>query len=357
MSEITAASDALRKRLRRQEATTLRDVATLHRTAVAELRLALAVAVRDLAGVAAGDASRDAAGRLTEAGMKRLAEQRLRTLLPQAEATYARFAQAAGRTIVTAQIDVVAAAQDDVRRLVLASIGPAPAGAVLPFSVLPQGALLELAGTLSPGSPLRALLDGYGQRVASTIERELIGGIAAGRNPRDVARRIMRQVGSGERARLLTTARTEMLRSHREAMRRAMQANSRIVKGWRWSAARDTRTCLACLAMDGRVFKLERPMPAHVSCRCQLSPITVSWRDLGYDVADLPPPETGRAWFDRQPMAVQRSMLGERAYAAYADGDLDLGAFIAYRLSRQWGSSVTQRPVGQVLGTSRRKAA
>ena len=350
MSEITAASDALRKRLRRQEATTLRAVATLHREAVAALR-------RDLLAVTARITEAATAGEtVSEAWLYR--EARYRTLVAQADATYARFAQAAGRTIVTAQIDVVAAAQDDVRQLVLASVGPAPAGAVLPFSVLPQGALLELAGTLSPGSPLRVLLDGYGQRVAAVIEQELIGGIASGRNPRDVARRIISQVGSGERARLLTTARTEMLRSHREAMRRTMQANSRIVNGWRWSAARDTRTCLACLALDGRVFKLERPMPAHPSCRCSLLPVTASWRDLGYDVPDLPPPETGRVWFDRQAVAVQRSMLGERAYAAYSEGDLDLAAFVGYRFSRQWGPSVTQRPVGQVLGTVRgRKAA
>ncbi len=349
MSEITAASDALRKRLRRQESITLRAVATLHREAVAALRRELlAVTARIMEAATAGET-------ISEAWLYR--EARYRALVAQAEATYARFAQAAGRTIVTAQIDVIAAAQDDVRRLVLASIGPAPAGAVLPFSVLPQGALLELAGTLSPGSPLRGLLDGYGQRVAAAIEQELIGGIAAGRNPRDVARRIIRQVGNGERARLLTTARTEMLRSHREAMRRTMQANSRIVKGWRWSSARDVRVCLACLAMDGRIFKLERPMPSHVSCRCAIHPVTVSWRDLGYDVADLPPPETGRAWFDRQAVAVQRSMLGERAYAAYAGGDIDLSSFVTYRFSPQWGPSVTQRPVGAVLGTVRRRAA
>ena len=50
-------------------------------------------------------------------------------------------------------------------------------------------------------------------------------------------------------------------------------------------------------------------------------------------------------------------MLGERAFVAYSEGDIDLAAFVTYRFSQQWGPSVTQRPVGQVLGTARRRKA
>ncbi|HEX5083570.1 MAG TPA: minor capsid protein, partial [Blastocatellia bacterium] len=95
--------------------------------------------------------------------------------------------------------------------------------------------------------------------------------MALGRNPRAIARQIREGLG-GNMVRALTIARTETLRVYRQASLQNYQANSDIVAGYYWRSSRSRRSCGACIALDGTFHPLDRPMRAHVRCRCTMIP-------------------------------------------------------------------------------------
>src|SRR5699024_7252160 len=109
-----------------------------------------------------------------------------------------------------------------------------------------------------PGSPVRAILDGYAAPVRDAIEQNLVEGMASGQGSRTIIRNIEDQVQVGySQARLEALVRTETMRAYRGAQLEHYRAAG--VQHWRWNAAKSRRTCLACLAMDGRVFPITQP--------------------------------------------------------------------------------------------------
>lgn len=149
-----------------------------------------------------------------------------------------------------------------------------------------------------------------------------------------------------------TIARTETHRAYRSASLQVMNDNKHLLKGWRWSSARDRRTCAACLALDGRIFQTDVPMKGHPNCRCSMAPVTKTWKELGYDVPEpMIVQETGAAWLKKQAPSVQRQILGNAAQAEYASGAVQLNDFVRLRQSRVWGSSYTR---GSLQGAQER---
>ena len=70
------------------------------------------------------------------------------------------------------------------------------------------------------------------------------------------------------------------------------RANSDVISQEVWTATLDTRTCAQCRALDGTKWAIgEGPIPpAHWgSCRCVRVPLLKSWRQLGFNIDDLPP--------------------------------------------------------------------
>jgi len=83
-------------------------------------------------------------------------------------------------------------------------------------------------------------------------------------------------------------ARTEIMRASVATQKAIYDANQDILKGMEHISTLDARTCLACAVRDGNVyyFKKNPPTvgdipPIHPLCRCVLSPITKSWKELG----------------------------------------------------------------------------
>lgn len=133
------------------------------------------------------------------------------------------------------------------------------------FAQAPKAAVENLVGALGDGSPLRGVLGRYGIEGAAVIERELIAGLVAGEPIAKVARRMRGAVG-GNLDKALQIARSETLRAYRNASLKNGQANAEYLSGWEWVASKSARTCLACTALDGQFFPLEKPQPAHVNC-------------------------------------------------------------------------------------------
>ncbi len=86
--------------------------------------------------------------------------------------------------------------------------------------------------------------------------------------------------------------------------------------------------------MDG-----PRP-PQHVGCRCTTVPVCKSWKELGFDFAEMPASEraamNGRVpdtvtygqWLRGQSRATQELALGKRKAQLFRSGQLGIGDFI-----------------------------
>lgn len=72
---------------------------------------------------------------------------------------------------------------------------------------------------------------------------------------------------------------------------RFYDANSELLKGWRFVATLDGRTSDICKANDGKVFPIGSGpvLPLHIGERSRSSPVTKSWRELGIDFDEISP--------------------------------------------------------------------
>lgn len=93
-----------------------------------------------------------------------------------------------------------------------------------------------------------------------------------------------RQANAGNFYRTEMIARTEILRSSNLGAHAIYDANADVVKGWRYSATLDDRTCPICSPLDGKEYALDETAnipPKHPNCRCSDVPVLLDAVDLG----------------------------------------------------------------------------
>ena len=116
-----------------------------------------------------------------------------------------------------------------------------------------------------------------------------------------------------------------------------------VVKGTQWMVAFDLQTCLRCAALDGKTWNLEgspvghsMPLPQpyiHEGCRCVKSPVSKTWKELGFDLDEMPPSTKAtmfgpvseelnyEEWFHKHvPEELKKRYLGDHLFALYQDG-------------------------------------
>lgn len=160
------------------------------------------------------------------------------------------------------------------------------------------------------------------------MHAELIRGVAARSNPRQVADRMLERVEgrfNGGLARTLVISRTELLDAHRAGGAAAHDANAELLAGWVWLCHLGPRTCRACIGKHGTLHPVSEPGPlGHQQCRCSRQPRVKSWADLGVEgLDDLEPPDAlpdADVFFRSLPVADQKAILGERGYALWKSG-------------------------------------
>lgn len=144
---------------------------------------------------------------------------------------------------------------------------------------------------------------------------------------------------------------SEFMRAANERRLDSFRKNSRLIKGVRWLGTLDAHCCVICGALDGAEWDLEgNPLgdhgfpfhtpPLHPDCRCVLSPVPKSFRDLGIDI-DEPDegqrlscngPIAGRTTFQdflrqQSPEFVERVLGRERA-ELFLSGKLAIRDFV-----------------------------
>ena len=120
------------------------------------------------------------------------------------------------------------------------------------------------------------------RKSAGTLRRILVDGMAAGENPRQVARRMMDELDM-TKVQATRIARTEMIRAHAEGQLDAFERMG--IKGVsgdvEFSATKtlsgdfDSKVCPLCQELDGKVMTIREArgvIPVHPNCRCAWKP-------------------------------------------------------------------------------------
>lgn len=273
-----------------------------------------------------------------------LRERRLAQLIDQVKTQIDRFGQIA--TAVTSREQEAAvqlAVQQTHQTLVLIAGPNSPASTQL-GALLPPRVVENAVGMMGNGSPiLEYYAKNLAPKVVEMIRSQVIEAAASGTDFRTIANRL-ESTGQITRTRALMVARTEVGRVRRETTRQQFIDNPDIT-GWEWVASKSPRTCPVCLALDGRIFKLDDVFPQHINCRCTLIPII--------DGIDNPPRTLGSDWFDEQDDAVKEQIIGKDALAEYKNGVITLKDFVGWRNSKEFGRSVYTKKLSDILMNKR----
>lgn len=289
--------------------------------------------------------------------VKRL--ERYKALVTQTGEQMTKYAAMLESEVATLQAQAIQDALNQNRTLVQAALPNLPptvrAQILTNFNRLNPQAIETLLGALGKDSPLTALLNTFGDVAAGQISDAILQGVALGYHPTKVAAQIVANMGMNL-TRALTIARTEQLRAYRTANLANYAANSDVVKGWKWSATFDKRTCLACMVLDGQAFPLSQSfMPSHPNCRCAPTPRTITYKDMGLDVPESPARQTASEWFKTLPEAQQATFFSKAGWRAYKAGAVSLEDFVGTQKSNIWGDSFVERSLKDILGANAQK--
>jgi SPP1 gp7 family putative phage head morphogenesis protein len=264
--------------------------------------------------------------------------ERYRALLSQAEQQITGYSRYAGKLITGRQEELAGLGIEHAAQAIRLSYleGGGQIGAY--FNILPVEAVEQMIGFAGDGSPLNTLLRASWPDAADGLTQALIDGTALGRNPRDVAKDMVDGLSQGL-DRMLTIARTEQLRTYREASRSQYQ-ESGLVNSYKRIAASDS--CIACLALDGEVYPVDEPLEIHPNDRCGMIPVVEGLPEIQYP--------TGEERFAELSEDEQRSMMGAEAYDLYANGQVSLRDFAVHSESADWGPSIRTATLADLTG-------
>jgi SPP1 gp7 family putative phage head morphogenesis protein len=188
--------------------------------------------------------------------------------------------------------------------------------------------------------------------------RHIQDGIISGTPTEDIIRSLngTRSLGYKDGLRQVTKrgitalVRTSINHATNQGRQAVWEANDKLLKGVRWVATLDTKTTPICRDRDGKIGPVSndpdwrvpdgaealdppfaRP-PAHPNCRSTTVAVVKSWKELGFDVEELP--EGTRAsmdgqvparttyyeWLNRQSKDTQEEALGPTRLKLWKEG-------------------------------------
>lgn len=205
--------------------------------------------------------------------------------------------------------------------------------------VSPVGRFTALAGFVADGTPLAQHFAQLGPMAAREVTNALLVGASLGERADQVAARMRGALG-GNMARALTIARTELMRSYREAQHQRLLTNPRAFRGWVWWSRLARNTCPACFALHGKLFPARERMGSHPNCACTMMPL----------VHGTALPRSGAERFATMHVDDRRAILGPTRFAAYEAGALDLEELVERTRDPVWGAGVRVRPLAELFG-------
>ena len=327
MSVLDDLLKAHRKRIIEREEATFREMLSVY----ADLQKDLTLQYKAIQKLM--DEARAAGEEITPSWIAR--SRRLKALIDQVKTEIVRFGGKVTGIVSREQRSAISIAANQTREVINVL---SPADAI--GSLLPTRTIENAIGMMGDGSPMLAYFEKtFAPAVAEKLRSEIVRAAALGTDFRTIARRLV-EAGDITRHRALTMARTEVNRVRRATTLEAYRENQNIT-GWEWVAAKSERTCVVCLALDGKIFAIKNGFPQHINCRCTMIPVIKG--------VTRPPRELGREWFERQSDAVKEKILGVDGLAAYKEGLVTLKDFVGWKNSKEFGRSVYTKPLNQIL--------
>ena len=221
----------------------------------------------------------------------------------------------------------------------------------------PSETLLRNIVTRQPlqGHLLREIVADLGRATIKKINGAIRQGMVQGETTEAIIRRVRGTKAmsfrdgamSATRATAERVVRTAVNHISNSAREETFEQNADLLKGFQWVATLDTRTCLQCASLDGKMFPIGQRKgpraPLHINCRCTLVPVTKSWRDLGIDLDEVAATtrasmngqvsstETFGSWLKKQRASVQDEALGPTRGALFRRGKLTVDRFMDVR--------------------------
>lgn len=245
----------------------------------------------------------------------------------------------------------------------VSALAPQVAGwmEIIAATQLPETGATATFSRVSPAA-IRAIVQRSTQQVTSltrplsaeataAMRSALIRGVAVGDHPERAAARMLARSKDGFNGglwRARNIARTEMLQAHHDAALEFRKSNADILRGWVWTAELSKRTCPSCVANHGSIHPAGEPGPLdHQSGRCTATPLTKSWKELGFDIEEPPAIEfeDGEEWLKKQPKDVQISVLGKSGHDAWQAGRWPKEQWSQRVSSTGWRDSYRAAPV------------
>lgn len=268
--------------------------------------------------------------------VKILRIKRIKKLLDELNTVIESFGEPVEKIVIREQIAAIAEAITETQAL----------GKIQGTNInarLPKRAIENAVGMMGDGSPV---LDYFKTtitpEVAETLRKELIKAAALGTNYNQISRKLL-QTAQISKQRAMMITRTEVNRLRRETTRQIYERNSKHIEAWEWLAVKSAKTCILCLAMDGKIFELKKPFPQHINCRCRMIPVLKG---------KLRQPRLlGAEWFEQQPADIKENLLGIDAFAEWersrrAKGRaLQLRHFVTEKFNKRFGWSIARRPL------------
>lgn len=287
---------------------------------------------------------------------------RLGRILDQIEARVTRFGGTVSNEITLAQRLSIEGAVSNATELIERSLPPGLPDNILQsirasFVTLPAEAIEAAAGLLAEDSPLAvALAQNYGPAVSEKVSQHILDGIGQGMNPRRIAillnRNFTNALGNGLTW-AMTTVRTAQIKSYQLATQATYQANPDLVPTWIWhSELAAGRTCMSCINQHGSEHPVSEPMNDHHNGRCAALPKTISFAALGLNIPERRrPPVQGEDWFNAQPVATQREMMGGAMFRAWKDDQVPFNELSQPYEDGVYGELLRQASLKDILGS------
>ena len=178
---------------------------------------------------------------------------------------------------------------------------------------------------------------GKRERVTAAIRTAIINGQTVREARKEVAK-ILDNANEIGADRIARTAIAHISNASRQA---TYDENAEVIKGVKWVATLDSRTCPECGSLDGKVYPVgagRRP-PAHLSCRCTTVPV-IKGRQALIDAGllkkgsrasadgQVPDDVTFADWLKKRSAKEQEDVLGKTRAEMFRNGKITLDGFV-----------------------------
>lgn len=189
-------------------------------------------------------------------------------------------------------------------------------------------AIKTMIGFAGNGSPLHKLLKADYPDAVDGLMKVLTSGVVRGYGPAQIAREMSNGAAMGLERSLLI-ARTEIARTYRMANTEQYR-KSGVVSGFKRLVKKET-ACMACLIMDGQLFRIEEELEDHPRGKCVPVPVVDGTREATW--------QSGVEYFRSLSPEEQSSRMGADKYTAWKEGLFGLYDLARISHSDEWGDS------------------